>query len=158
MTMSDVSLRQQLSTRIARLIDWRIEHRIPAERLDGFDRRLGEHRDIVDHHEACIVDHRRRLDEIEQRFGELERLQRWTANEVERIIPSVSSQESQLESLRAKLAAVPAAGNAEVVAARSLIEEIQREHAQIKVRLTGIAKYEHRLRVVEDRTAPKDPS
>jgi hypothetical protein len=150
--MSDMSPRKRLSARISQAIDWRIDRRIPPERLDGLDRRSEENAAAVRHHEDCIVDHRRRLDDIERRFGELDRLQRWTANEVERLIPHVASQESQLEGLRAKLAAVPAADEPEVAAARSLIEEIQREHAQVRTRLTGIATYEDRLRALEDRT------
>jgi prefoldin subunit 5 len=93
----------------------------------------------------------RRIGELDRRCRELEKLHRWSANELERIIPQVASQESQLESLREKLAAVPAADRPEVDESRSLIEEIRREHSQIRVRLTAVAQYEDRLRKLEDR-------
>jgi chromosome segregation ATPase len=150
--MSGTGPRKRLSARISQAIDWRIDRRVPPERLDGIDRLYEDNAAVVRHHEDCIVDHRRRLDDIERRFGELERLQRWTANELERIVPQVSAQESQMEGLRAKLAAMPAADEPQVAAARSLIEEIQREHAQVRIRLTGVAMYEDRLRALEDRT------
>jgi chromosome segregation ATPase len=130
-------------------VDWRVEQ---SGRVAEHHDQLNGHQQAVDWHEACIVDHRRRLDEIESRFGELERLQRWTANELERVIPQVAAQESELESLRGKLDSVPIGSEPEVEAARSLIDEIRREHAQIRVRLTGIAQYEDRLRKLEERT------
>jgi hypothetical protein len=124
--------RSVASERVKRLIDYRINERIPLERLEEYyrtiDRLAADHIEVVD-------DQRRRLADLERRFTEVEKLQRWSSNELERIIPQVAAQESQLESLRQKIAAVPAA-----------------EHSQIRVRLTAVAQYEDRLRKLEDRS------
>jgi hypothetical protein len=54
--------------------------------------------------------------------------------------------------LRQKIAAVPAADQPQVDEARSLIDEIRREHSQIRARLSAVAQYEDRLRKLEDRS------
>ena len=136
--------RSRIVDRVVRFVDFRVK-----EGLQAIERRM-------DHQEACTDDHRRRLDEAEAALREARDRLHWTANEVERLIPHVSSQESQLEALRQKLTVVPAADEPELTAARSLIDEVKREHAQIRVRLTGIAQYEDRLRQLEDKPAP-DP-
>lgn len=138
-------LRKLLSDRIARLIDWRINNMIPAERLSGFDDRMN--------------DHQRRLDGLEHRLADVQRVAGDTAHDLQRLAPMVAAQEERLQELRDRLAAVPAATAPEVDEARSLIEEIRREHAQVRVRLTGIAQYEERLRRLEDRASePAAPS
>jgi chromosome segregation ATPase len=141
--------RQIVSDRIKHLIDFRINERIPVERLEHYYRTV----DRLAHEQHEVVeDLRRRLADLEHRFGEVERVQHWSANELERIIPQVASQESQLESLRDKITAVPAADQPQIDEARSLIDEIRREHSQIRVRLTAVAQYEDRLRKLEDRS------
>jgi chromosome segregation ATPase len=145
-------LRKRVSDRIGRMIDWRINNPLEGNRLYEAYRLLDEHRRVVGEHERARRDLGRRLAEVERRFGEIERLQRWSANELERIIPQIASQESQLESLREKLAAVPLADRPQIDESRSLIDEIRREHSQIRVRLTAVAQYEDRLRKLEDRT------
>jgi chromosome segregation ATPase len=141
--------RQLVSDRVKRLIDYRINEQIPLRRLEHYydkvDRLAEEHREAVD-------DLNRRIDVLTGQFDEVERLQKWSANELERIIPQVAAQESQLESLREKIAAVPAPDQPQIDEARSLIDEIRREHAQIRVRLTAVAQYEDRLRKLEDRS------
>lgn len=145
-------LRKKVADRLGRMVDWRIVHPVEGNRLyqlygtvDEQQRQVGELREARN-------DLGRRLGELERRFGAMEKLQRWSANELERIIPQIAAQESQLESLREKLAAVPAAERPEIDESRSLIEEIRREHSQIKVRLTAVAQYEERLRRLEDRS------
>lgn len=133
-------LRRWVAGRFHRSVAWRIEEQVRPlrESLEAEVRRL---------------DHR--IDELAARTEHLAGEQRWTAGEVERLIPHVASQESQLESLREKLSTVPpitADGDAEQ--ARTLIDEIRREHAQIRVRLTAIARYEERLRALEDGGRP----
>jgi chromosome segregation ATPase len=137
--------RQLVSDRVKRLIDFRINDRIPVERLEHYYRTVDQ---LADEHR----DGMRRLEELERRFSEVEKAQRWSANELERVIPQVAAQESQLESLREKISAVPAADQPQIDQARSLIDEIQREHSQIRVRLTAVAQYEDRLRKLEDRS------
>lgn len=141
--------RQIVSDRIKHLIDFRINERIPTERLEHYYRTVD--RLAHEHHEA-VEDLRRRLGDLEHRFNEVERVQHWSANELERIIPQVAAQESQLESLRDKITAVPAADQPQIDETRSLIDEIRREHSQIRVRLTAVAQYEDRLRKLEDRS------
>jgi len=142
-------VRQLVSDRVKRLIDYRINEQIPLRRLEHYydkvDRLAEEHRESVD-------DLNRRIDVLTGQFDEVERLQKWSANELERIIPQVAAQESQLESLREKITAVPAPDQPQIDEARSLIDEIRREHAQIRVRLTAVAQYEDRLRKLEGRS------
>jgi len=130
-------LRKLVSDRIAHVIDWRIRKMIPPDRLDGFDHRLGHHQE--------------RLDGVEPRVGEVERVAADASFDLQRLVPMVAAQEAQLQELRDKLAAVPSAAAPEVDEARSLIEEVRRSHAQVRVRLTGVAQYEERLRRLEDR-------
>jgi chromosome segregation ATPase len=146
-----LAARQIVSDRIKRLIDFRIGEQVPFARIERYfdrtDRLAREH----ERHEESVGDLRGRVDELTRRFEEVERLQRWSANELERIIPQIGSQESRLESLREKVGAVPAADQPQLAEARSLIDEIRREHMQIRVRLTAVAQYEDRLRRLEDR-------
>jgi predicted nucleic acid-binding Zn-ribbon protein len=124
-------LRARLAARFERSLAWRVEDQLRPlwERLDEQQRRIDELNGRIDHV-----------------HGEL----RWTAGEVERIVPQVAAQEAQLESLREKLTAVRAGDSTEIAEARSVVEQVRREHAQIRVRLTGIARYEDRLRALED--------
>jgi hypothetical protein len=137
---------KRLSDRLGRLIDWRIGERIPPERLDGYDRRLDEAL-------RQLFQERSRLDELISRVNGFHDRAEWTASQVERVVPQVASQEAELESLRAKLVVSSAADLTDVDAARSLIDEVRREHAQVRVRLTGIARYEERLRRLEESSA-----
>ena len=140
--------RQIVSDRVKRLIDFRINDRIPLEQLRHYYDKIDR---LADEYHHTVGDLRGRLDHLVRRFDEVERLQRWTANELERIVPQVAAQESQLESLREKITAVPAGDQAQLDESRTLIDEIRREHAQVRVRLTAVAQYEDRLRKLEDR-------
>jgi prefoldin subunit 5 len=155
--------RQVVSDRVKRLIDFRISERVPFDRIDHYCDRVDglahEHRESTEDLRGHLAELSGRFDELTGRFAELtrrfdevDRLQRWSANELERVIPQVSAQESQLESLREKISAVPVGGRPEVDDARSLIDEIRREHGQIRVRLTAVAQYEDRLRSLENRS------
>jgi chromosome segregation ATPase len=137
--VSAQTLRRWLARRFHRSVEWRIEAQLRpfAERLDAELRRIDG-----------------RLDELTGRLDHIHHDLRWTAGEVERLIPHVASQESQLESLREKLSAVPASDSGQVAEARTLIDAVRREHAQIRVRLTAIARYEERLRALEDGGTP----
>jgi len=140
-------LRKLVSDRIGRMIDWRVVHPVEGNRLFKL---YG----TVEAHQQRLDEQRQRLDRLatlERRFREVEKKQHWSANELERIIPQIAAQESQLEALREKLAAVPAADQPQIDESRQLIDEIRREHSQIRVRLTAVAQYEDRLRKLEDR-------
>ncbi len=136
--MAVQKLRSGVIGRIARFIDFRID-----ERLRDLNGRVNE----LEH---ATADHRRRLDGAE---GDLEHARgdlRWTRAELDRLIPSVAAQEAQLEDLRESISLPVHADKPELAEARSLIQEIQRQHAQIRVRLAGIARYEDRLRRIEE--------
>jgi len=127
-----------VTSRLARIIDFRID-----DRTRGLA-------DRVNDLEHATADHRRRLDSaehgLEQARGDLN----WARAELDRLIPHVAAQEGRLETLRESISLVPRADTPQIAEARTLIEEIQRQHAQIRVRLAGIARYEDRLRKLED--------
>lgn len=154
MTLANTGLRnlwgarQIVSDRVKRLIDFRINDKIPLDQLRHYYEKIDR---LHDEYHHTVGDLRGRVDDLMRRFGEVERLQRWTANELERIVPQVAAQESQLESLREKISATPAGDQPQIDESRTLIDEIRREHAQIRVRLTAVAQYEDRLRKLEDR-------
>ena len=135
--------RRIISDRIKRLVNYRIDDHL-RDLYATVDRLARDHSDVVE-------DMRRRLADLERRYNEMDKVQYWTKNELERVIPQVAAQESQLESLREKMAAVPAADQPQIDESRALIDEIRREHSQIRVRLTAVAQYEDRLRKLEDR-------
>jgi chromosome segregation ATPase len=141
--------RQIVSERVKRLIDFRIDEKISQERLEHYYEKVER---LGQEHVESVEDLHKRMDEFGRRFDDMERLQRWSANELERIIPQIAAQESRLESLRENIDCVPAADRPQVAEARSLIDEIRREHSQIRVRLTAVAQYEDRLRKLEDRS------
>lgn len=136
--MAVQKLRSGVIGRIARLIDFRID-----ERLRDLNGRVND----LEH---ATADHRRRLDGAESGLEHARGDLRWTRAELDRLIPSVAAQEAQLEDLRESLSLPLHADKPELAEARSLIQEIQRQHAQIRVRLAGIARYEDRLRRIED--------
>ncbi|EME60078.1 MULTISPECIES: hypothetical protein [Amycolatopsis] len=136
--MAVQKLRSGVIGRIARLIDFRID-----ERLRDLNGRVND----LEH---ATADHRRRLDGAESGLEHARGDLRWTRAELDRLIPSVAAQEAQLEDLRESLSLPVHADKPELAEARSLIQEIQRQHAQIRVRLAGIARYEDRLRRLED--------
>lgn len=136
-------VRRLVSDRIKRMIDYRIQEKVRLDHLSELFSRVDR------------LDHEVRPDRIaglERRFDDVERIQRWSHGELERIVPQIAAQESQLEALRQKIAAVPAADQPQIDEARSLIDEIRREHSQIRARLTAVAQYEDRLRKLEDRS------
>ncbi|WP_410587254.1 hypothetical protein [Amycolatopsis sp. lyj-23] len=136
--MAVQKLGRGLIDRIVKVIDFRVE-----DQTRGLVSRVTE----LEH---ATADHRRRLDNaehgLEQARGDL----RWTRAELDRLIPHVAAQEGRLETLRESMSLVPNGDTTQVAEARTLIEEIQRQHAQIRVRLAGISRYEDRLRRLED--------
>ncbi|WP_020501280.1 hypothetical protein [Sciscionella marina] len=148
--------RRMLTSRIEHVIDWRIDNRIPPQRLAEYDRllaeaaeRLAEDRKQLDEQAGLLDELRGRLDEAHGRIDELWAKADWSANELERIIPHIAAQESQLDALHQKLTATAKPKDGEIEQARSLIEEVRREHAQIRTRLTGLSRYEERLSRLE---------
>ncbi|WP_406640072.1 hypothetical protein [Amycolatopsis sp. WGS_07] len=140
--MPFLNFRNLFGSRIARIVDYRLEERTRGV-IQDFETR-------IDELEHCTVDHRRRLGETDEKLDTALGDLRWIRGELDRMIPHVAAQEEQLETLREKLAVTPRANDAEALEARSLVEEIQRQHAQIRVRLAGIARYEERLSRLEN--------
>lgn len=138
-------LRARLGDRLARLVDFRV-----GELTRG---RLDDHEERITEQEHCTVDHRRRLDELEAGLERVRGDLLWTTGEVQRLVPHVAAQEAQLEDLRERIALTPPGDDKQAAEARTLIEEIQRQHAQIRVRLAGIVRYEDRLRALEEERA-----
>lgn len=139
--MAFSNLKNRVTDRFARLIDYRI-----GERVNPLDERVVEQ-------EHCTVDHRRRLDALEAGLEHVRGDLRWIRSELDRMMPHVAAQDARLETLREKLAVVPAADAPEIAESRSLIQEVQRQHAQIRVRLAGLARYEDRLRRLEEQAS-----
>jgi chromosome segregation ATPase len=139
-SLNPLKIRSRAAARVARMIDFR---------LRGHEERITEQ-------EHCTVDHRRRLDALEAGLEQVRGDLRWTSAELDRLIPHVAAQEHQLENLRQKLAMVPPADKPELAEARSIVEEVQRQHAQVRVRLAAIARYEDRLRKLEDREQDRE--
>lgn len=75
--------------------------------------------------------------------------------ELQRLGPQVAALEERMEDLRqlVERAALPAGQEAGVADA---LARIEREHEQVRARITAAARFEERLRVVEDRTAGRD--
>lgn len=74
-----------------------------------------------------------------------------TGEDFQRLAPQVASLESRLESLRQRLDGPVTGTEAEVAAARRVLDEVRREHEQIRVRFAGMAAYEARLGRLERR-------
>ncbi|MEU8630696.1 hypothetical protein AB0C38_00910 [Amycolatopsis sp. NPDC048633] len=137
--MAVQKLGRGLLERIVRVVDFRVD-----ERTRGLAER-------VNNLEHATADHRRRLDNAEHNLEQARGDLRWARAELDRLIPHVAAQEGRLETLRESMSLVPSTDSAQIAEARTLIEEIQRQHAQIRVRLAGISRYEDRLRRIEDR-------
>jgi chromosome segregation ATPase len=139
--MALLKVRTRLAERLARLVDFRVH-----ERVNPLDGRVLEQ-------EYCTNDHRRRLDALEEGLNHLRGDLRWIRSELDRMMPHVAAQDARLETLRERLAIVPNADALEIAESRSLLEEIQRQHGQIRVRMAGIARYEDRLRRLEEQAS-----
>ncbi|MCW2819895.1 MAG: hypothetical protein JWR42_2682 [Marmoricola sp.] len=84
----------------------------------------------------------RRLDRQHDRLAALER-------DLARIGPQVAGLEARLEDLR-EAREVPPADGQELADARSLVEEVRREHERTRARISAAARFEERLEQVEE--------
>ncbi len=103
-----------------------------------------------------------RLEHLERRADNERRRGGAHARDLARIGPQVAALEERVEQLRQRLSPPPTATDEEAERARSLLEAVRREHAQVKVRVTTLVKYEERIRQLEDevarlRSAEPDP-
>ena len=71
------------------------------------------------------------------------------ANLLERLIPQLAALEVRMSEQQRDLAPLQATPG-ELDEARSIVEEVRREHDRVRARLSGVAWYEDRLRKVEE--------
>ncbi len=151
--MSIPTLRRSVTDRLGRVVDRWVNARIPYDRLDDVSRALVSLQDQISETSRRLDGEQHRLDDLIARVDGFHDRAEWTASQVERALPQVAAQEAELQSLRERIAAPPVARPGEALEAKGLIEEIREEHAKIRVRLTGIARYEERLGRLEERAA-----
>jgi len=95
---------------------------------------------------------RKRVDRLGERTHSTAKDAELHVREMNRIAPQLAALEAKVEDLRLMLAEAPRIdGPEDVATARSLVEQIQREHAQIRVRLSAVTTYEERLRRIEEK-------
>lgn len=128
----------RLNRRVDRAVRWRI------------DEALAPVREQLDAQEGRIRQLERRLDE---RLPDAVRKATKAVTEVERMQPQTASMELRLEELRQRLDTRLDPGTPEDLAeSRRLIDEIRKEHEQIRARMTAISWYEDRLRKLEEQS------
>lgn len=94
-----------------------------------------------------------RVEQLERRAAAERRRVGSHERDLARIGPQVAALEERVEALRERLEPPPDAEAAEGAAARSLLEEVRREHAQVRIRVSTLVKYEERIRQLEDEVA-----
>jgi len=88
-----------------------------------------------------------RLHRQHQRIAALER-------DLARIGPQVAALEVRVEDLRQRVEQPHwAADDDEQAQARSLVDEVRREHDRVRARITAAVRYEERLRQLEEQVA-----
>ena len=134
-----MTLRRRLSARTNEAVAWRV-----AEQVDPLRTELHESLGRLEH----------RLAEIERRLDAVQRESAWSANELARLNPQVSSFETRLEQ-QARPEVLTGALE-DLPEARSLVETIREEHARVRARLALVSAYEERLRRLEARMLQPD--
>lgn len=105
----------------------------------------------ADEQVAAHVGHlHERLDEMNRRLDEIGHENFWTAEEMRRVAPQVSALEVRLEDIR-QANETPTGSADELAEARSIVEDVRREHDRAKTRLASASWYEDRIRQLEDR-------
>jgi len=110
-------------------------------RLAGSDRRLA---DI----EGRLRRQRRELDRVSREVTAC-------ASLLQRLIPQLAALEVRLSEQQRDPATVTGTPD-EVEQARSIVDEVRREHDRVRARLSGVAWYEDRLRKLEERIEALD--
>lgn len=138
--------------------DTRDSARVRARRLAGRVRRrlrppnlheLGALRDTVDQLRAQQDHSNERFDRQHHRIGVLER-------EIVRIGTQVAAIEARLEDVRQESRPAPADGAGDDTQSLAVLDEVRREHQRVRARISAAARYEERLRQVEDRLSRLD--
>jgi predicted nuclease with TOPRIM domain len=104
----------------------------------------------ADEQVAAQVGHlHERLDQMGRRLDEIGHENFWTAEEMRRVAPQVSALEVRLEDLR-DAADTPTGTPDELTEARSIVDDVRKEHDRAKARLDSVSWYEDRIRQLED--------
>lgn len=138
----------------ARQVSGEESARVRARRLAGRVRRRlrrrgqRELRQAVDQLQQRAEHSDEQFDRQHHRIGAIER-------EVVRIGTQVAAIEARLEDVRQESQPVSAdgAGDAQSLA---VLDEVRREHQKVRARISAAARYEERLRQVEDRVSRLD--
>lgn len=116
-------------------------------RLDVLDEAVRHIREQVEAQE------RFRHDQVTQ-VGEIRQLAGAIRFDLDRMSPSIAALEMRLEELRHEVVRVRVGEPAASSPSWQLLEEVRREHSQVRARLTTVAAYEERLRRLEGTSAP----
>jgi archaellum component FlaC len=114
--------------RIDRAVRWRAEEQLGTvhERIDTIERRLAE---------------------IDQRLRVVGQIARGAKSEVGRVASQAAALETRVEDIRQGSQLI--GSSAEPDDARSVVDEVRREHQRVRARLTAISWYEDRIRQLE---------
>jgi hypothetical protein len=141
-----MTLRRKLSARTNEAVAWRV-----AEQVDPLRAELHDWVRRLDH-----LNLENRLAEAERRLDAVERESAWSANELARLNPQVSSFETRLEQqVRPE---VLTGALEDLPEARNLVEVVREEHARVRARLALVSAYEERLRRLEARILAEQPT
>lgn len=90
--------------------------------------------------------------EIFERFERQHRRIAAVERELARVLPQVAALEERMEDLRERLehGAAPTVSEPADPAVRALWEDITRQHEQVRARISAAARFEERLRQLED--------
>jgi hypothetical protein len=141
-----MTLRRKLSARTNEAVAWRV-----AEQVDPLRAEL---HDWVRRLEHLNLEHR--LAEAERRLDAVERESAWSANELARLNPQVSSFETRLE--QQSRPEVLTGALEDLPEARNLVDTIREEHSRVRARLALVSAYEERLRRLEARMLAEQPT
>ena len=97
-----------------------------------------------------------RLQRLEERISADRVRLRAHERDLARIGPQVAALEQRVEDVAECMAAAPVADSIEQEQARTLLEEVRREHARVRARVSSLLMYEERIRQLEDRVASLD--
>ena len=130
-------------------VDAALRAELRAELQAGLD---GLRRTVDERCDALAGDVRRLEDELRRVSGELAELREQHGRvsfDVDRLGPHVAALEVRIADREHAEGPVEVGSPEDVPEARRLLDEVVREHERIRVRFSGIARYEERLRKLE---------
>ena len=91
-----------------------------------------------------------RLEAMQRRLDEIGHENFWTAEEMRRVAPQLSALELRVEDMRIAFE-TPGGTPDELAEARTIVDDVRKEHDRAKARLYSASWYEDRLRQLEDK-------